>query len=188
MCSVGVLVVQWSFSLRQALVAATLLWLPHCGAGVILKQSEIRCPAPAPFRPWAPAIPNPGGTNCLFSGRDLLHAGIMIEVCSPPVIDQEPGGDYTLCFWVLDVFNYSTPFRSMIAELALTLALNPDEDLRLPAYSKDEDFIEGSLVLGSNTLRVYFEHARSYLSLSHPRKQVLADILDRLSPQIRLRG
>lgn len=76
----------------------------------------------------------------------------------------------------------------MIAELALTLALNPDEDLRLPAYSKDEDFIEGSLVLGSNTLRVYFEHARSYLSLSHPRKQVLADILDRLSPQIRLRG
>lgn len=32
--------------------------------------------------------------------------------------------------------------------------------------------------------RVYFEHARSYLSMSHPSRSVLADILERLRPQI----
>lgn len=108
----------------------------------------------------------------------------MIEVCSQPTIDQEPGGDFQLCLWVLDVFNYDTPFRDMIAEVARALGRDPFKDLQLPAYIADEDFIEGALALETTSIRVYFEHARSYLSMSHPSRSVLADILERLRPQI----
>lgn len=112
----------------------------------------------------------------------------MIEVCSLPVIDQEPGGDYQLCFWVLEVFNYNTPFRDMLAEATVALGADPDRDLDLPAYCEDEDFIEGSLALGTDVLRVYFEHARSYLSISHPNKHVMAGVLEKVRPSIRLRS
>lgn len=108
----------------------------------------------------------------------------MIEVCSMPTIDQDPGGDFQLCFWVLDAFNYETPFRDMIAEVARALGRDPQKDLQLPVCIEDEDFIEGALVLEATSVRVYFEHARSYLSMSHPSRSVLADILERLRPQI----
>lgn len=112
----------------------------------------------------------------------------MIEVCSLPVIDQEPGGDYQLCFWVLEVFNYNTPFRDMLVEATVALGADPGRDLDLPDYCEDEDFIEGSLALGTDVLRVYFEHARSYLSISHPNKHVMAGVLERVRPCIRLRS
>ncbi|MBA4046329.1 MAG: hypothetical protein C0471_18215 [Erythrobacter sp.] len=112
------------------------------------------------------------------------HSPAMISVCSPPTIDQDPGGDFQLCLWVLDVFNYDTPFREMSAEVARALGRDPHKDLQLPAYIADEDFVEGALVLEATSISVYFEHARSYLSMSHPSRSVLADILERLSPHI----
>lgn len=112
----------------------------------------------------------------------------MIEICSMPKIEQDPGGDFQLCFWVLDVFNYDTPFREMVDEVAYALGRDPRKDLQLPAYTADEDFIEGALVLETTNIRVYFEHARSYLSLSHSDKSVLERVLGRVTPMVRVRG
>jgi hypothetical protein len=112
----------------------------------------------------------------------------MIEVCTPPTIDQEPGGDFQLCFWVLDVFNYGTPFRTMLAEAADALGCHPASGLHLPAYMEGEDFIEGTLDFGSTTLRVYFEHSRSYLSITHSSKRLLEDVLRQVMPLVRVRG
>lgn len=111
----------------------------------------------------------------------------MIDVCSPPTIEQEPGGGYQLCFWVLDVFNYDTPFRQMVAEVACALGRDPREHIHLPARLEDEDFIEGTLVLEATSIRIYFEHARSYLSMSHASRDVLKDILKQLAPLIQLK-
>jgi hypothetical protein len=112
----------------------------------------------------------------------------MIEVCTQPTINQEPGGDFQLCLWVLDVFNYATPFRDMIAEAARALERDPDVHLQLPAYREDEDFIEGTLALETTSVRLYFEHARSYLSMAHSRRAVLDEILQRLAPLIHVSG
>jgi len=112
----------------------------------------------------------------------------MIEVSTPPTIDQEPGGDFQLCFWVLDVFNYDTPFRDMLAETTQTLGRDPNADLHLPCYSEGEDFIDGTLDLGSTELRVYFEHARSYLSITHTSKKILSNVLQQLQPRVRVRA
>ena len=123
-----------------------------------------------------------GGIIRLPPAANLLQAGAMIEVCSMPTIDQDPGGDFQLCFWVLDAFNDETPFRGMIAEAAFALGRDPREHLQLPAYQEDEDFIEGALVLETTSIKVYFEHARSYLSLSNGDKLVLEEVLKRLTP------
>lgn len=112
----------------------------------------------------------------------------MIEVCAPPTIDQEPGGDFQLCFWVLDVFNYDTPFRTMLAEAAQVLGCDQANGLQLPAYLEGEDFIEGTLDFRSTELRVYFEHARSYLSITHPSRRLLEDVLRELRPLVCVRG
>lgn len=111
----------------------------------------------------------------------------MIEVCTQPTINQEPGGDFQLCFWVLDVFNYDTPFRAMIAEAACALGRDPCTHVELPAYLEDEDFVEGTLVLETTSLRIYFEHARSYLSFSHYSKAALEDVLHGLAPLLHVK-
>ncbi len=110
----------------------------------------------------------------------------MINVCTQPTIEREPGGDFQVCFWVLDVFNYSTPFREMIADAVRALGRDPCEHVELPSYLEDEDFIEGAIILETARVRIYFEHARSYLSMAHPSASVLEEILEVLAPLIRI--
>lgn len=108
----------------------------------------------------------------------------MIEVCSPPAIEPEPGSGYQLCFWVLDPFNFDTPFRAMLDEIVTALGLDPDKHLSLPAFAEGEDFVEGTMLFQEASLTVYFEHARSYLSIASRDRAVLADILQRVSSKI----
>lgn len=108
----------------------------------------------------------------------------MIEVCSPPAIEPEQGSGYQLCFWVLDPFNFDTPFRGMLDEIVIALGLDRDKHLSLPAFAQGEDFVEGTMLFQDASLTVYFEHARSYLSIASRDRAVLADILQRLSPKI----
>jgi hypothetical protein len=109
---------------------------------------------------------------------------IMIEVRSPLEIKAEPNGGWDLMFWVLDAFNYATPFRTMLAEIAQALGQDAQSDLQLPAYEEDEDFIEGTLQFGAVSLQVYYEHSLSYLSLASDSEAVLRDAARRIQPHI----
>ncbi|MGR4893041.1 hypothetical protein ACIPPQ_18565 [Sphingopyxis sp. LARHCG72] len=108
----------------------------------------------------------------------------MIQVRSPLEIKVDPEGGWQLMFWVLDSFNYATPFRNMLADIADGLGQNPDSDLQLPLYEMNEDFVEGTLRFGDTHLRIYYEHSLSYLSLMSDNESVLRDIVARIQSRI----
>ena len=89
-------------------------------------------------------------------------------------------------FWVLDAFDYATPFRAMLAEIAGALGQDAKIDLQLPAYEADEDFIEGILQFGVVPLRIYYEHSLSYLTLMSDNEPALRDAAARIQPHIAL--
>jgi hypothetical protein len=109
----------------------------------------------------------------------------MIEVRSPLKIEVDPEGGWQLIFWTLDAFNYSTPFRAMLAEIAAALGQS-NCDISLPDPSDDEDFVAGNLRFGEASFRVYYEHALSYLSLSNSDKSILDAVADQVRPRIAL--
>ena len=89
-------------------------------------------------------------------------------------------------FWVLDSLNYKTPFRAILLEIAEALAQRPIRSLPLPEYIADEDFVVGTLLFGEASLRIYFEHALSYLILANDDREVLATVAQRVQPRITL--
>jgi len=110
----------------------------------------------------------------------------MIEVGAPLKIKADPKGGWELVFWVLDSFNYTTPFRAMLVEIAEALGQHPIRSLSLPVYVADEDFVEGTLVFDGASLRVYYEHALSYLTLANFDRGVLTTVAQRVQPRIAL--
>lgn len=110
----------------------------------------------------------------------------MIEVRAPLEIKAVPQGGWELVFWVLDSFNYETPFRAMLVEIAEALAQNPIRSVSLPEYVADEDFVEGTLLFDEASMRVYYEHALSYLTLANNDREVLATVAQRVQPRIAL--
>ena len=109
---------------------------------------------------------------------------LMIEVGAPLEIKANPEGGWELVFWVMDSFNYTTPFRAMLVEIAEALGQHPIRSLSLPSYIADEDFIEGNLLFDGASLRVYYEHVLSYLTLANADRDVLATVAQRVQPQI----
>lgn len=110
----------------------------------------------------------------------------MIEVREQPEIQLDPRSGWQLIFWVLDAFNYATPFRRMLAEIAHALGQDPETDLRLPAFETGEDFVEGSLSFGNAFLGIYYEHSLSYLSLTHEEEAILREVADRVRSRVRI--
>jgi hypothetical protein len=110
----------------------------------------------------------------------------MIEVREHPEIEPHPSDGWQLMFWVLDAFNYATPFRAMLAEIAHALGRDPQNDLRLPAFEASEDFVEGSLAFGTKSLGIYYEYSLSYLSLTHDDEAILREVADRVRSRIRI--
>lgn len=110
----------------------------------------------------------------------------MIEVKASLEIKSDTQGGFELMFWVCDSFNYTTPFRAMLVEIAEVLGRDPSVDLSLPPYLADEDFVEGTLTLQEGALRVYYEYALSYLSLGGGDWEVLKAVAERLQPHIAL--
>lgn len=108
----------------------------------------------------------------------------MIEVRAPLEIKADPQGGWELVFWVLNSFNYTTPFRAMLREIAEALGEDADGCLSLPAHVEDEDFVEGVLMFHETSLRVYYEHALSYLTLATGDREVLAAVAERIQPRI----
>jgi len=58
----------------------------------------------------------------------------VIEVRSPLEIRADQHGGWQLTFWVLDAFNDATPFRAMLADIAIALGQDAKTVLRLPSY------------------------------------------------------
>jgi hypothetical protein len=68
--------------------------------------------------------------------------------------------------FVGDAFDYTTPFRALLSDIAEALGQHPQNYLELPPYEAWEDFIEGTLRFGSLSLRIYYEHSLSFLALT----------------------
>lgn len=110
----------------------------------------------------------------------------MIEVRSPLQIEAAPNGGWQLTFWVLDAFNYDTPFRAMLRKIADALGRSPDTDLLLPVAETGEDFVEGTLQIEGGELGVYFEHSLSYLMLTSDDVAALREAMECVRPHLRI--
>ncbi|MES3098829.1 hypothetical protein [Sphingomonas faeni] len=110
----------------------------------------------------------------------------MIKVRAPLQIKADSQGGWELVFWVLDSFNYTTPFRAMLVEIAEALAQHPLRSVSLPNYIVDEDFVEGTLLFDGSSLRIYYEHALSYLTLANDDRGLLTMVAQRVQPRIAL--
>ena len=108
----------------------------------------------------------------------------MIEVRAPLEIKADPQGGWQLIFWVLDAFNFTTPFRAMLADVAEALGQDPRNDLQLPAYEAGEDFVDGTLEFGTEQLRVYYEYSLSYFTLMSDNEATLREAAKRIQPGI----
>jgi hypothetical protein len=108
------------------------------------------------------------------------HNATMIEVRSLPAIERDPKDGWELTFWMGNAFDYTTPFRAALAEIAEVLNREHPSTLRLPDYEQGEDFVEGILQFGNSKIEVYYEHALSYLTLFSSSEDVLREIAARL--------
>lgn len=95
-------------------------------------------------------------------------------------IEPDPQGGWQLVLSVGDPFDYTTPFRAFLGDVAEALGQDPQTDLELPPYEVGEDFVEGTLRFGSTSLRVYYEHSLSYLALMSDSEGTLQDVADRV--------
>lgn len=100
----------------------------------------------------------------------------MITVSTPPVVVLDRHGNWELVLWAGKWFDYTIPFRAILAEMVGTLGRHAGAELRLPEHEAWEDFIEGQLRFGPYTLGVYFEHSLGFLSLHHPNRAPLDEV------------
>ena len=110
----------------------------------------------------------------------------MIKLCSPLAIEPDPRGGWQLVFWTGNAFDYTTPFRALLDEIAQALGQEAQHDLQLPPYVVGEDFVEGTLRFGSSPLRIYYEHSLSYLALMADSESTLRDVADRLQTSVQV--
>ena len=104
----------------------------------------------------------------------------MIKIRSEPVIEPDLKGGWHLIFWIGNTFAYTTPFRSILADMAGALSQLAPSSIQLPAHEEREDFVEGTLQFGDETLRIYYEHSLSYLTLTSDSEDTLRDVAVRL--------
>ncbi|MDB5711120.1 MAG: hypothetical protein JWL96_3190 [Sphingomonas bacterium] len=83
-------------------------------------------------------------------------------------------------FWAGLAFDYTIPFRAILAEIAAKLGLTAAADLDLPAYEEGEDFIEGTLHFHGTTLATYYEYSLGYLTLASDDRDALEEVIARI--------
>jgi len=110
----------------------------------------------------------------------------MIELRSPLELARDPQGGWQITLWAGEAFDYGTPFRAMLSDIAEQLGQDPQNDLQLPKHEEEEDFIEGTLRFGGALLRIYFEHSLGYLALMNESEATLRDLADRIKSSITL--
>jgi hypothetical protein len=108
----------------------------------------------------------------------------VIQLRSPGEIEPDRQGGWQLLLWVGEAFDFTTPFRSMLADIAGALGQDCETDLVLPDYEEGEDFIEGTLMFRAVRLRVYYEYSLGYLAVMSDSEAVIRDVADRLGTSI----
>jgi len=106
----------------------------------------------------------------------------MIELRCRPAIEPNARGGWDLVFLAGAPADYSTPFRKMLTSIAEVLSQDAPTSIELPTYEDYEDFVEGTLQFGDETIRTYYEHSLSYLALMSDSATTLRKIADRLAP------
>jgi immunity protein 50 of polymorphic toxin system len=104
----------------------------------------------------------------------------MINLRSPLKIEPDTQGRWQLILCAGNAFDYTTPFRALLGDIAEALGQDSQNDLQLPPYEEGEDFVEGTLRFGSTTLRIYYEHSLSYLALTSDSEGTLRNVADRI--------
>lgn len=110
----------------------------------------------------------------------------MIELRSPMSIEPDPQGGWQLILWAGRAFDYRTPFRTLLGDLAEALGQDRQTDLALPPYAEGEDFVEGTLRVGGVLLQIYYEHSLGYLALMSDREDALREIADRIQGSVQI--
>jgi hypothetical protein len=110
----------------------------------------------------------------------------MIEIRCRSTIKLDARGRSDLVLWAGEPFDYSTPFREMLAAIAEILSQEAPTSIELPAYEDYEDFVEGRLQFGDETIRTYYEHSLSYLVLMSDSADTLRRVADRFAPLIQI--
>jgi hypothetical protein len=109
-----------------------------------------------------------------------------IPIRTLPVPEPDGRAGWNLVLWADEPFDYSTPFREMLAGIAGVLSQDAAASIELPAYEDYEDFVEGTFQFGDETIHTYYEHSLSYLVLMSDRADTLRQIADRLAPLIQI--
>lgn len=136
------------------------------------------------------------GSQCLLFARkptcafhplrtpaSLDEIGPVIELKSFPSIEANLDGPQ-LVLWMGEPFDFSTPFRRVLAEIMEALGPESGRSLQIPTPEQGEDFIDGSFRFDGKLVEVYWEHSLSYLSLRPSDIAALHDIADRIRPLI----
>ena len=110
----------------------------------------------------------------------------MIKVHSRLAIEPHRKSGWELVLWTGNAFDYSTPFREMLTDIATVLDREAPTSVELPNYEDFEDFVEGELRFGDESIGVYYEHSLSYLALMSDSAKTLNKIAARLQPLVAL--
>ena len=109
----------------------------------------------------------------------------MLTVHASPIVTVEPLRGWHLTFWLGEAFDYQTPFRAALVEIASILGRLKPTNIALPSFVEGEDFVEGQLSFGDATVGVYYEYSLGYLSLSSEDRTTLDQIEELTRPFIR---
>jgi hypothetical protein len=108
----------------------------------------------------------------------------MIELHSPPILETTSDGKWQLVLFMGEAFDYATPFRGAVHEIADVLSREAYSTVQLPEYEGFEDFVEGKLYFGREAICVYFEHSLGYLSLSSDNETALRRMAELIQPRM----
>jgi hypothetical protein len=111
---------------------------------------------------------------------EASDSSAMMELHSLCEIKPDAQGGWQLILWAGHAFDYSTPFRAMLGDIAEALEQDRQNDLHLPPYEVGEDFVEGTLRFGNTSLRIYYEHSLGYLALMSDSEATLRQVADRI--------
>lgn len=127
-----------------------------------------------------------GGEWTLTRAELQGHPWSMLKVHSLPCIEPDPQHGWQMVFWLGKGFDHDTPFRAALGEMVEILKASETVQLDLPPYAPDEDFVEGSLVVGTVTLKTYYEFSLGFLALMSADRDALEAVTGRVLPLVRI--
>ena len=86
---------------------------------------------------------------------------------------------FHMCHYIDATFDFNFPFRPFLAFIAECLQQKGfNSEVKLPDYIEFEDFVNGSITLGSGEIAIYYEHSLSYVSFASNSYDDLKFLLD----------